>query len=345
MASRQDSAITERQRLIANAVVVEHIQSAEPVGSKTVCESHCVQCSPATVRNEMVRLERKGYLRQPHTSAGRVPLEPAYRLHVNGLEKVHVRLNRQVTWMAGEMRRLDVEPELALRRTSDLLSQMTRCPAVVTRTGRPHGQGSRLTALSLSPVSAQNVLFSFAVDDGNAEQALIETDAPVKVKDVEALEAALRRALLGCPLNGELDVGSMPDADERLLSGVRTALEEAGAGEVYVEGGAFMLDQPEFEQIERLRRVMKTLSRSPLLLRLLHTTADLSSALPVSVTIGKEHGVESLRDCSVVAASYRTSQHGAGAVGVVGPMRMQYRLVMGAVACGARELGQALDAR
>lgn len=339
----QHSAITERQRLIANAVVVEHIRSAEPVGSSTVCQAHGVQCSPATVRNEMVRLERKGYLEQPHTSAGRVPLEPAYRLHVNGLQKVPVRLDRRVTWMAGEMRRLDAEPELALRRTSDLLSQMTRYPAIVTRTARPQGEGPRLTDLSLSPVSAQNVLFSFAVEGGSTQQALIETDAPVQVKDVEALEQAIRRALLGRPLNGELDLGSVPDADERLLSGIRTALEEAGAGQVYVEGGAFMLDQPEFEQIERLRRVMKTLSRSPLMLRLLHTTAHLASALPVSVTIGEEHGVEPLCDCSVVAASYQTSKHGAGAVGVVGPMRMDYRLAMAAVACVAREVGQALD--
>ncbi len=339
------SAITERQRVIANAVVVEHIRSAEPVGSRAVCEGYGLDCSPATVRNEMVCLEREGYLEQPHTSAGRVPLEPAYRLHVNGLQQARVRLDSQTTWMAGEMRRLDAEPELALRRTSDLLSQMTRYPAVVTHAAGPESESPRLTDLSLSPVSAQNVLFSFALEEGSTQQALIETDKPVKVKDVEALEQVLRRVLLGRPPNAELRPDEAPDVDEGLLSGIRTALEEAGAGQVYVEGGAFMLDQPEFEQIDRLRRVMETLSRSPVLLRLLRTTVRAGAAAPVSVTIGSEHGVEPLRDCSVVAANYRTSRHGVGTVGVVGPMRMDYRLAMTAVACVARELGQTLDAR
>jgi heat-inducible transcriptional repressor len=338
MARIRDHQLTQRQRRIIRAVVAQHIRTAQPVGSKAVCETPGFDCSPATIRNEMVRLEQKGYLHQPHTSAGRAPLEPAYRLYVDGLMRSRTRLDRQMTWMQGEIRRLAAEPEAALQRTSGLLSQTTKYPAVVTR---PQETSPRLTKLSLAPISAHNVRLSYVDDQGSAAETLIETQAPVKVSDVHALERALRRALLGRPLTAAPELGQAPAADPGMLSAIRSALEESVSGRVYVEGAAYMLDQPEFAQIDRLRRVMKTLTHSPLLRRLLHATAGPGR---VSVTIGNEHGVEPLSDCSVVAASYSLpgrSQPG-GTVGVVGPMRMDYRLAMAAVGCVARELGAAL---
>jgi heat-inducible transcriptional repressor len=345
MAQSQRSNLTERQKRIVDAVVVEHIITAQPVGSKRLCEAHGFRCSPATIRSEMVRLEHRGYLDQPHTSAGRIPLGPAYRLHVDGLKKAHSRLNRQITWVQGELRRLDAEPDVALRRTSDLLAQLTRYPAVVTRPSDAEGRPPRLSEVSLSPVSAQNVLFSFSDDQGHTCQTIIEAKAPLKAKDVQTLEQALCRLLVGRPLDTLLDLSELPAADEGVLAGIRKALDEASAGYVYVEGTRFMLDQPEFGQIERLRRVMRTLSQSPLLLRLLQSSTRPASAGPVSVTIGNEHGVESLSDCSVVAAGYRGPGYSGGAVGVVGPMRMDYGLAMAAVACVARELGHTLNQR
>lgn len=165
---------------------------------------------------------------------------------------------------------------------------------------------------------------------------------------MQALEEALRRSLLGRPLGAEAEPEEAPSGDPDLLSGIRASLEEAAAGHVYVEGATYMLDQPEFAQLDILRRVMKTLTRSPLLRRLLQATAEGGQ---VSVTIGSEHGVEPLSECSVVAASYALPQPSrenaqrppGGTVGVVGPMRMNYRLALAAVGCVARELGDALS--
>lgn len=121
--------LTERQQAIAKAVVSEHIDSAQPVGSEAVRVGHGFSCSSATIRNEMARLERMGYLSQPHTSAGRLPLAPAYRLYVDALRLDARRLDREMAWIQGELRRVAGRSEAALRLSSGILSRITRYPA------------------------------------------------------------------------------------------------------------------------------------------------------------------------------------------------------------------------
>jgi len=333
--------LTDRQQTIATTVVSEHIRTAQPVGSGTICSMHGLDCSSATIRNEMVRLERWGYLEQPHTSAGRLPLPPAYRLYVDALRAAGGRLNRDVAWVQGELRRVAGRPESALRLGSAILSRITHYPAIVIS---PRGRGPRLIDLSLMPISANNVLLSWLDDLGNNEEALIETAAPIRADRVSEMEAALREELLGQSLGGAIALEANDRAGGELLDGVRDAFDEAGSGRVYVEGAAYILDQPEFGEFDRLRRVMGGLSRSPVLRRALTAAAAGRSKAPgtASAGIGEEHGVDSLRDCSVVAASYSVDERRRGTVGVLGPMRMDYALALEMVTTIARNLGQAL---
>lgn len=334
--------LTERQQAIATAVVAEHIRTAQPVGSEKLCTLREVDCSSATVRNEMVRLEKWGYLDQPHTSAGRVPLSPAYRLYVDELNTSGGRLDRDITWIQGELRRVAGQPESALRLSSAILSRITRYPAVVIS---PRGAGPRLIDLLLTPISANNVLLSWLDDRGNSEETLIETERPIRADRVAELEACLRDELLGQSAGREIETEADDEAARELLEGVRDALEEAGSGRVYVEGTTYILDQPEFEELDRLRRVIETLSQSPILRRALVMAAkrEEGAAESASASIGEEHGVQSLCDCSVVAASYSVDDTRRGTVGVVGPMRMDYALALEMVATIARNLGQALS--
>ncbi len=324
--------LTDRQRTIVKGIVAEYIQTGRPVSSAALCRGYDLNCSSATVRNEMARLTELGYLTQPHTSAGRVPLEAAYRLYVDDLQARGDRLSRQMTWVQGELRRAGQRFDTALRLTSAMLAQVTRCAAVVSG---PRPQQPALVDLTLSPVSARNVLVSYVDADGNTEQALIETSEPINIARLRSLEQALRERLLGRPPGPEVDLSDLPDADEGLLDGVRNALEEAASGHVYVEGTTYMLDRPEFGTVNSLRRVMNALNRSPLIRQMLQATADEE---PVIVSIGGEHGIQSLRDCSVVAAGYRVAGERVGALGVVGPMRMDYELAMNTVAGTASEL-------
>ncbi len=329
--------ITQRQKAVATAVVAEHIQTAQPVGSDSLRQSHGFSCSSATIRSEMVRLERQGYLNQPHTSAGRLPLGPAYRLYVNGLRPGAARLDRDVAWIQGELRRVAGQHEAALRLSSGILSRITRYPAVVISPGE---REARLIDLSLTSVSARNVLLSFLDDDGRGDEALIETDGPVTVAEVERIEGLLRERLVGEHLGAAAPIDDVDVPDAGLLRGLRGAFEDAGSARVYVEGTTFVLDQPEFEESERLRRVISILTPSPLLRRALEEAAG--SAAP-AVCIGLEHGIEALRDCSVVAATYSAGGRRTGALGVLGPMRMKYELALEMVSIIARNLGQALS--
>jgi len=328
--------LTQRQKAIATAVVAEHIATAEPVGSEAVRRAHGFACSSATIRNEMVRLEERGYLDQPHTSAGRVPLPPAYRLYVDGLRTQTGRIDRDVTWVQGELRRVAGRPEAALRLSSAILSRITRYPAVVVS---PREEGPRLIDLSLTPVSARNVLVSWLDDRGTSEEALIETDAPVTADDVAALEDTLRQRMLGKALGGDPPLEGV-ETDAGLLRGLREAFEDAGGARVYVEGTTYILDQPEFEELARLRRVISILTQSPLLRRALEAVAARGS---IAASIGTEHGIEPLRDCSVVAAPYAVRGSRTGAVGVLVPMRMKYELALEMVGAIAHNLGQALS--
>lgn len=328
--------LTDRQRAIATAVVTEHIDSAQPVGSEAVRVGHGLSCSSATIRNEMVRLEHLGYLSQPHTSAGRLPLGPAYRLYVNALRLGSRRLDRDTAWIQGELRRVAGQSEAALRLSSGILSRITRYPAVVVS---PSEHSARLIDLSLTPVSARNVLLSFLDDESRSEEVLIETAAPVTVAEIERIEALLRERLLGKPLGGGLALDGEDVPDAGLLRGLRSAFEEAGSARVFVEGATFILDHPEFEATERLRRTLTALTQSPVLRRALETAAGPAGP---AASIGNEHGIEALRDCSVVAASYWAGGQRTGAVGVVGPMRMKYDLALEMVATIARNLGQVL---
>jgi heat-inducible transcriptional repressor len=333
--------LTERQQAIATAVVAEHIRTAQPVGSAKLCMLREIECSPATVRNEMARLEEWGYFDQPHTSAGRVPLSPAYRLYVNELNTAGGRLDRDVTWVQGELRRVAGRPETALRLGSAILSRITRYPAIVIS---PRGRGPRLIDLSLTSISATNVLVSWLDDRGNSEETLIEISSPIRADRVAELESALREELLGKLAAEPLEAKAEEAPVRELLEGVRDALEEAGSGRVYVEGTPYILDQPEFEELDRLRRVMGTLSQSPVMRRALTIAAGRTErpGEPASASIGEEHGVKPLEDCSVVAASYSVDERRSGTVGVLGPMRMDYSLALEMVGTIARNLGQAL---
>ncbi len=324
--------LTDRQRAVVKAIVARHVETGQPVSSKSLCQAHGFPYSPATIRNEMVELTRKGYLDQPHTSAGRVPLPPAYRLYVDELDTRRNRLNREMAWAQGELRRSGDRFDAALQLTSAMLAQITRCTAIVSGP-RPHAPA--LIDLSLSPVSARNVLASFLDEAGNTEQTLIETDEPVSAARLAELETDLRERLLAGLPDADPDLGDLTQADAGLLAGIRNALADKASGQVYVEGTTYILDQPEFETIDALRRVINTLNRSPVVRRMLHATAPARS---VAVNIGVEHGVEPLLDCSMVAASYHVRGQAAGAVGVVGPMRMDYRLAMETVEGMAGEL-------
>lgn len=335
--------LSERQLQILLAVVREHVQTREPVGSQVVRETYGVTASTATIRNEMVELEQAGYLYQPHTSAGRVPCDSAYRVYVNVLS-AEAPEPHTTGWIEGEYRRLSREPHELLRQTSRLLARITSHPAVATL---PPVQEQTVLRIRVQPVSATNVLLAYATSDGQERHHLLSTEEPVTAAQLAALSEALERVVAGrrVSLLSQLSLATLRPylndqvVPESLLSAIAQAAAVDDATEVYVEGASYILDEPEFEERERLRAFMRTLDEHSSLRRVLQATVD---GPAMTVTIGREHQVAAMSDCSLVASTYAYGKS-RGVVGIFGPTRMDYRRAMGAVAFVARKLAETLS--
>jgi len=336
--------LTSRKVEITVAVVREHIRTREPVGSQAVQGHHRVQASTATIRNEMMELERAGYLRQPHTSAGRVPCDPAYRLYVNHLSNCGRPEPRHVPWLKGEYRRLGSEPHELLRATSRLLARATAHPTVVTQ---PAPDDPALTGIALQPVSATTVRLAYRTSDGLSHDHLLRSEVPVTAGLLAELTEALQRlfggqavsALAGLTPTAIQARMSEHQAPSTLVDAVRQAVADDDPSAVYVDGASYILDEPEFEERGRLRMFMQTLDEDGALRQVMR---DATEASEVTVTIGAEHRLSAMTSCSLVASSY-VVRGVRGAVGVLGPTRMDYGEVMGMVEFAARKLSEVLS--
>jgi heat-inducible transcriptional repressor len=339
--------LTERQIEILLAVVREHVRTGEPVGSQAVRDIYGVQASTATIRNEMMELEQAGYLRQPHTSAGRVPCDSAYRLYVNYLsasEQDEQPDRQTVGWIQGEYRRMASEPHELLRKTSRMLARLTSHPAVVTL---PPAQEPTIASIRIQLVSATTVLLFFTTSGTREHHYLLRTAEPVTAAQLTDLSQALDKLLVNRPVSslGHLSLPTLRAnlKQEQVPDGLLQAIGEAAATDdatqVYVEGTSYILDEPEFGERERLRGFMQTLDEDSALRQILQVAIETGET---TVTIGQEHQVAGMRSCSLVASSY---PYGGtrGAVGIFGPTRMDYRRAMGAVAFVARKLAEALE--
>ncbi len=341
--TRLGAPLSERQLQILLAVVQEHIRTRRPVGSRVVREVYGVEASTATIRNEMMELEQAGLLYQPHTSAGRVPSDRAYRIYVNYLRGCGLPDPQVFGWIEGEYRRLAREPHELLRQTSRLLARLTSHPAVATL---PPLQEPLIEEIRLQPISATSVLFFYKTSEGREHQHLLSLSEPVTAAQIASLEEVLRRLFVGrrqrtlsqisaAFLQPYLKESPVPEA---LGEAIAAAVADDDPTEVYVEGTSYILDEPEFAERARLRALMRLLDQHALLRRILQAA---EASLEMTVTIGAEHQLAAMRACSLVVSSYPFGQT-RGVVGILGPTRMDYARAMGTVAFIARKLGETL---
>lgn len=336
--------LTSRQVAIILAVVEEHVRTAEPVGSKVVREQYDVDASTATIRNEMVDLEHAGYLAQPHTSAGRIPSEAAYRLYVNHLRRRGFPEPRGLPWLQSEYRRIGTAPHELLRATSRLLARATSHPAVVTQ---PPVSEPQLVSVNLQLVSADTVLLVYRTSAGAEHSHLLDCGVPVTPDLVAAVAQALQRIYVGKRL-AALGAAALPDVQSlvrgqavphALLAAIRQAVAADDDSAVYVDGTSYILDEPEFEERGRLRQFMRTLDEDASLRQVMREATETTEVI---VTIGSENRLPGMSGCSLVASSYLV-QGGRGAVGVLGPTRMDYGQAIAIVEYAARRLSETLS--
>jgi heat-inducible transcriptional repressor len=319
--------LDERKAAILRAVVEEYIDTAQPVGSGHVAKAPGVDVSSATVRNEMAGLEAEGYLRQPHTSAGRVPTEKGYRFFVDHLHGPARLGGKSAVEVREFFARAHGEAEQMLSETSRLLSNLTNLTSVVVAPGPAE---ATVRSVQLVTLSASSAVLVAVFSDGTVEKHTIELPEGTGDERVGAASAHMTTHLNGARRESAVMVPPTGDAatDELVsLSLAALTVRPADDPEHVFVGGAARMAQA-FDAIETVREVLGILEQQFVVVSLLRDVIDRG----LHVAIGTETGVAPLAECAIVVAPYDIEGERAGTIGVLGPTRMNYPQALAAVA-------------
>jgi len=317
--------LTDRQKLILTLIIHEHIRSAQPIGSKTLVEKYDLSMSSATVRNEMVLLTDHDLLRQPHTSAGRVPTEEGYRYFVRNLVQktgLPTTTRRTITHQFYQSRQ-DVEQWLKL--AASVLANQSRAASLVTA---PHSEKAFFKHLELIATHGRQVLMVLVLMGGEIRQQFISLAEPVSQERLSEIANQLSNLCNRCDaeaisrFRNQIDVLGRDILD--ILITEMSLIEESATGEIYLDGMSNVLSEPEFAESDEARQALRVLEERSLLENLLASTVMNADVGGIQVLIGGEGTWEELRQCSVVLARYGDPESLTGSVGVLGPIRMPY---------------------
>jgi heat-inducible transcriptional repressor len=303
--------LTERRAAILQLIIDDYVRSATPVGSENIVRTHRLELSPATLRNEMARLEEDGYISHPHTSAGRVPSDKGYRYYVETL-----------------MQDTDIPHEEKLRilhqfhQSSMEMSEWLQL-AVVTA---PRMSTTKLKHVQLVELSESTALMVLVTEDIKVQQQVVTLQEPIGQEELNQIAARMNQRLAGKGAEGiRAELEGLTPIEEllyRLAADMLAEEDAAQYAEPHLEGIANVLRQPEFSRSDRMLDVVEALEER-----------NLGKVIPfetvgddgVTVIIGAENRQDAMRDCSVVIARYSAGENGpAGAIAVLGPTRMHY---------------------
>ena len=334
--------LNDRARAVLYAVVTEFIATGEPVGSRTLSARYGLGLSAATIRNVLKDLEDSGLLSQPHTSAGRVPTRSAYQVFIDALMRVgHLGADNEERIVA--LFEQPKERSLLLRETGRLLTELGGVPSIVLQS---RSEQRSVQKVRFIPTRPNEILSVVVLDDGSVENRFISVEMPIAQAQLERVHALLDEATQGRSLQTlrshlseviereRSELGALTRLSDNLLSSALEGVEKSQ--EVIVEGHASLLALS--SDPERTKRLMVALDDRKQLIGLLHQTLTSQN---VQVFLGEEGGGAS--PLSVVAASFRRPGADAeGAVGLLGPTRMDYPHLVPLVGAVAHAMSQAL---
>lgn len=340
-----EPSVSPREGIVLSTVIRGYVDSARAVGSRWVARHSGLGLSPASIRNSMMELEQKGFLTHLHTSGGRVPTNSGYRLFVDALmreQKLGRRTERAIDESLsgqsfGSLETLLDEVCVLLGQYSDQLSIVLS----------PRYDRSRVERIELNQVDERRLLVIFRMSSGLERTVIVQEERGIGREDLQATLREMNTRAKGRTL---AEIVALRDDEEmrvrirglKLADAVFRGAEELRSGEAndhfHLWGASNILSQPEFDDRNRLRRIFKALEEKEVICDLLEPTRHKRS---VCITIGDENPFEELRQCSVVAVSYRFGEFG-GSVGVIGPTRMSYEYMVALVGYVARAVGDVL---
>lgn len=320
--------LDERKEKILKAIIKTYLATGEPVGSRTISKYSDLNLSSATIRNEMSDLEDLGYIMQPHTSAGRIPSDMGYRFYV---DRMMEEKDQEVTEMKAMMLEKADRMEQLLKQAARVLAANTNYATMISG---PAYQRNKLKFIQLSQVDEEQIL-AVIVSEGNiVRNKIIKVDAVLDNETLLKLNILLNTNLNGLTLE-EINLGMISRLKEQagihseLVSGVLDAVAEAIQEDdedlqIYTSGTTNIFRYPELSDSERAKELISAFEEKQQLAELVTETLSHENNTGIQVYIGNETPVQTMKDCSVVTATYELGEGMQGTIGIIGPKRMDY---------------------
>ncbi|MCD7836096.1 MAG: heat-inducible transcriptional repressor HrcA [Lachnospiraceae bacterium] len=322
----------ERKTKILQAVIRNYLETGEPVGSRTISKYTDLNLSSATIRNEMADLEEMGYILQPHTSAGRIPSDKGYRFYVDTMMETK---EREMTEMKDMLVERQDKLETLLKQVAKLLAQNTQYATMISA---PQTHKNKLKFIQLSKVDEEQILAVIVVEGNVIKNKILPIAGVLNDETLLKLNILLNTHLNGLSIE-EINLGMISDMKQQagihsdLVSGVIDAVAEAIRAdedlEIYTSGTNNIFRYPELADQHKASELINTFEEKQLLTGLVQDALSDEGSTGIQVYIGDETPVQSMKDCSVVTATYELGEGMRGTIGIIGPKRMDYDKVVG----------------
>jgi heat-inducible transcriptional repressor len=334
----------ERKIKILQAIINDYINTAEPVGSRTIAKKYNLGISSATIRNEMADLEDMGYLEHLHTSSGRKPSDKGYRLYVDKLMKLPQLTPEEELQIKNHLLNAAMfEADKIIKQATQLLSELTRMTCIVKA---PSARKSYIKSIQLMHVDNSSVLVVIITDTGLIKNTMIRVKKPTGSEVLYKLSNLLNARLkdltveeinLSVINNIKNDLINHEEIFDAIIPALYDSLDSSESSEVYLEGTTNIFNYPEYNDIEKAREFLYLLNNKNNIQGLLNNTND------ISVSIGEENFIEEAKDCSVVSGIYSIGGRPLGAIGVIGPTRMPYSKIVSLITKIVKEINDTLN--
>lgn len=330
--------LDERKMKILQAVIKNYLETGEPVGSRTISKYTDLNLSSATIRNEMADLEEMGYIIQPHTSAGRIPSDKGYRLYVDTMMSQMDVAMQEKSREVEELKDLLLEKE---EKMDQLLKQVAKTLAVNTNyasmISAPSFRGSRLKFIQLSRVDVRQLVAVIVLEGNIIKNNMLTVSEELDDETLLKLNILLNTHLNGLPIE-EINLGLVArlkqqagihsDIVGEVIDAVAESIKADDDLEIYTSGANNIFKYPELADQQKASEIISTFEEKQMLTTLVQDTLSKEDNTGIQVYIGDETPVSSMKDCSVVTATYELGEGMKGTIGIIGPKRMDYEKVV-----------------
>lgn len=326
-----ESMLSERQHKILRAIIQNYLETGEPVGSRTLSKSTDLNLSSATIRNEMADLEDLGYIFQPHTSAGRIPSDKGYRLYVDMLMADK---EQELTELKSVILEKTDKVDKVLKQAAKVLAANTNYATMVSA---PVNRRNTLKFIQLSQVDEEQIVAVIVMSGNVIKNKIIDVGEQLSNENLLKLNMLLNTTLNGMSIE-EINLGLIARLKEQagihsqVISDVLDAVAEIirvdEDMEIYTSGATNIFKYPELSDKQSAQEIINAFEEKQQLAELVTETLSSEENHGIQVYIGEEAPVKTMRDCSVVTATYELGDGMTGTIGIIGPKRMDYEHVM-----------------